>query len=101
MLPPEQFALRPLHRRHYGIAVIDPPWTFRTYSAAGKGKSAEQHYDCMSIDDIYSMPVVELHPTVRLFPKRWVCDYSSRHAGAEEERPPGPPVLSAKSIIRG
>ena len=54
------FSLHPLKRRHYGLTKIDPPWTFKTYSAKGKGKSAEQHYDTMTIEDIYAMPIEEL-----------------------------------------
>lgn len=60
MLLKSPFALAPLKRNHYGLVKLDPPWSFRTYSEAGKGKSAEQHYGCMSIEDIYAMPVEEL-----------------------------------------
>jgi N6-adenosine-specific RNA methylase IME4 len=38
----------------------DPPYEFRTYSDKGKGRSAEQHYDCMSLDDIKALPVGNL-----------------------------------------
>lgn len=59
----DNFSLHPLQRRHYGLAKIDPPWTFKTYSAAGKGKAAEQHYDCWDLERIFSMPIEELaHP---------------------------------------
>ncbi|MEY9575928.1 N6-adenosine-specific RNA methylase IME4 [Bradyrhizobium diazoefficiens] len=59
----DNFALFPLVRRHYGLAKIDPPWRFETYSEEGKGKSAEQHYECWPIERIYSLPVAELaHP---------------------------------------
>ena len=54
------FALQPLKRRHYGLAKIDPPWAFKTYSAKGKSKSAEQHYDTMTLEDIFAMPIEEL-----------------------------------------
>lgn len=54
------FPLTPLKPRHYGLAKIDPPWAFKTYSEKGKGKSAEQHYDTMTIDDIYAMPIADL-----------------------------------------
>ena len=34
---------------HYYQAIYaDPPWKFLTYSH--KGRSAEAHYDCMSLD---------------------------------------------------
>jgi N6-adenosine-specific RNA methylase IME4 len=36
----------------YGVVYADPPWSFKTYSRKGKGRSAESHYDCLSIDDI-------------------------------------------------
>jgi N6-adenosine-specific RNA methylase IME4 len=60
MLVRPTFSLSPLRRHSYGLVKLDPPWAFKTYSESGKGKSAEQHYDCMSIDDIYAMPVDQL-----------------------------------------
>lgn len=39
-------------RPPYRVVLADPPWTFRTYSAKGKGKSPEQHYACMNLDDL-------------------------------------------------
>lgn len=36
----------------YGAVLADPPWTFATYSDKGKGRSAENHYNCMSFSDI-------------------------------------------------
>jgi N6-adenosine-specific RNA methylase IME4 len=44
----------------YGVIYVDPPWTFATYSNKGKGRSAEAHYDCMSLDDIKALPVENL-----------------------------------------
>ena len=46
--------------KKYHIIYADPPWTFRTWSDKGKGKSAEQHYDCMSMEDIKNLPVKEI-----------------------------------------
>jgi N6-adenosine-specific RNA methylase IME4 len=47
-----------LPNKKYNIIYADPPWTFKTYSEKGKEKkSPELHYDCMSIEDIYSLPV--------------------------------------------
>lgn len=43
--------------RHYRVIYADPPWTFATYSDKGKGRSAEAHYDCMSIKEIAALPV--------------------------------------------
>ena len=43
--------------KHYRVIYADPPWTFATYSDKGKGRSAEAHYDCMSIKEIAALPV--------------------------------------------
>lgn len=45
--------------RGYGVIYADPPWTFRTYSRKGKGRSAEAHYDCMSLEGIKALPVAD------------------------------------------
>jgi N6-adenosine-specific RNA methylase IME4 len=44
---------------HFGVIYADPPWTFATYSRKGKGRSAEAHYDCMTLGDIKALPVAE------------------------------------------
>jgi len=41
----------------YSIIYADPPWTFKTYSDKGKGRSAEQHYHCMTKEDIQALDV--------------------------------------------
>lgn len=41
----------------YQVIYADPPWRFATYSEKGKGKSAEQHYACMSLSDIAGLPI--------------------------------------------
>lgn len=41
----------------YALILADPPWTFGTWSERGKGRSAEAHYDCLSLDDIKALPV--------------------------------------------
>ena len=33
----------------YRVIYADPPWRFATYSDKGKGRSAEAHYDCLTI----------------------------------------------------
>ena len=43
----------------YSVIYADPPWRFSTYSAKGKGRSAEAHYTCMSLDDIKAYPLQE------------------------------------------
>ncbi|WP_315729772.1 MT-A70 family methyltransferase [Bradyrhizobium sp. SZCCHNRI2010] len=54
------FQLAPLRRRFYGLAKLDPPWRYETYSDAGKGKSAEQHYECWDLERIFALPVADL-----------------------------------------
>jgi N6-adenosine-specific RNA methylase IME4 len=41
----------------YRVIYADPPWRFATYSDKGKGRSAEAHYDCLSLEGIKSFPV--------------------------------------------
>ena len=43
--------------KKYNIIYSDPPWSFKTYSDKGKGRSAEQHYNCMDVQDIKNLPV--------------------------------------------
>jgi N6-adenosine-specific RNA methylase IME4 len=44
--------------KKYDIIYADPPWTFKTYSLKGKEKkSAELHYNCMDLEDIYNLPI--------------------------------------------
>jgi N6-adenosine-specific RNA methylase IME4 len=42
------------------LVYIDPPWTFNTFSAAGKGRSPEQHYTCMTLEMIKPLPIYEI-----------------------------------------
>lgn len=44
----------------YSVILADPAWTFKSYSDKGLGKSAQRHYDCMSIDEICALPVAGL-----------------------------------------
>lgn len=41
----------------FDIIYADPPWTFTTYSERGKAKGPENHYKCLSIQDIYNLPI--------------------------------------------
>lgn len=52
MLPPPRAG-------DYRVVYADPPWRFSTYSDKGKGRSAEAHYDCLSLDEIKALPVAE------------------------------------------
>lgn len=44
----------------YNVIYADPPWTFKTRSAKGAGKSPSKHYKTMSIEDICNLPVKEV-----------------------------------------
>lgn len=41
----------------HSVILADPPWTFATRSNKGKGRSPEQHYSCMTLEEIKDMPV--------------------------------------------
>lgn len=41
----------------FSVIYADPPWTFRTWSNKGKGRSAENHYNCLSLKDIMELPI--------------------------------------------
>ena len=63
----------------YAVIYADPPWTFQTHSDKGKGRSAEAHYDCMSLADIKALPVADraAQDCVLLL---WVTDPHLRNA---------------------
>ena len=44
--------------KRYGVIYADPPWRFRNFSAKGEGRNAIAHYDCMTLDQICSIPVL-------------------------------------------
>ena len=43
--------------RKYGVIYADPPWRYRNKPS---GRSPEDHYPTMHIDDIAALPVKEL-----------------------------------------
>lgn len=43
---------------HFAVAHADVPWSYKTYSDLGLDRSAEAHYDCMSLTDIARLPVI-------------------------------------------
>lgn len=49
-----------LPRGHFRVCYVDPPWSFATWSARGKGKSADRHYTCQALEDTVALPVHEL-----------------------------------------
>lgn len=42
-------------QKKYNIIYADPPWQYKVWSDKGKGRSAESHYNTMSIEDIINM----------------------------------------------
>lgn len=48
---------RPPRAGSYRTIYADPPWRFATFSDKGKGRSAEAHYDCLSLTEIKALPV--------------------------------------------
>lgn len=50
-------SLRPLS---YNLIMIDPPWPTKMRSALGLRKSAERHYNTMSLAEIAALPVHQL-----------------------------------------
>ena len=46
--------------KKYKVIYADPPWQSRVYSKKGQGRSAENHYHTMNIDDIRSLPVADI-----------------------------------------
>jgi N6-adenosine-specific RNA methylase IME4 len=69
-LPQRREAARPagwpfgdLRPGHFRVVLADPPWTFRTYSPRGLGKSPQRHYRCEDLEWIKALPVADLaHP---------------------------------------
>ncbi len=53
-------ALRRLPPFRYRAGAVDCPWAFETWSAKGKGKSADRHYPTMKTDDLCRLPIGQL-----------------------------------------
>jgi N6-adenosine-specific RNA methylase IME4 len=45
---------------HYGLLMVDPPNLFENWSEAGEDRNPNQHYDCMTEDDILDLPIGHL-----------------------------------------
>jgi N6-adenosine-specific RNA methylase IME4 len=52
------FPALPLGR--FGAILCDPPWRFATRSDKGKGRSADQHYATMTIDELRALDVASV-----------------------------------------
>ncbi|MBY0430773.1 MAG: DNA methyltransferase [Rhodospirillales bacterium] len=49
-----------LERGKYTVIYADPPWRYRTFSDKGLGRSAESHYQTMTLEEICALPVKDL-----------------------------------------
>ena len=45
----------PIPPLQFKVMHADPAWTFETYSAKGQGKSPQQHYDCMTMEELIQL----------------------------------------------
>lgn len=52
--------LAPLPEGPYIVIISDCPWTFEVWSAKGKGRSAEQHYPCLTDAELAMLPVAQI-----------------------------------------
>lgn len=57
---PDDHVFAGLKYHGYRAVYCDPPWSYKTWSAKGTGRSAEQHYKTMTIDDLASLPLPDL-----------------------------------------
>lgn len=46
-----------LKKMKFDVIYADPAWNFETYSDKGKDRSAENHYQVMTLEDIKNLPV--------------------------------------------
>jgi N6-adenosine-specific RNA methylase IME4 len=44
----------------FRVLYIDPPWAFSSWSKKGEGKSAQNHYKCMTMDELKALPIGDL-----------------------------------------
>jgi N6-adenosine-specific RNA methylase IME4 len=44
----------------YDLIMADPPWTFKIWSDKGQEKSAQAQYNCMDLEGVKSLPVIDL-----------------------------------------
>tara|TARA_R110002020_G_scaffold467027_4_gene690186 strand:+ start:4469 stop:5059 length:591 start_codon:yes stop_codon:yes gene_type:complete len=50
----------PLPSGPFDVIYADPPWRFEAWSSLGEDRGAVQHYDCMNLDAICSLPVGDI-----------------------------------------
>ena len=50
----------------YDVILADPPWSFEVWNKdTGNGRSAESHYNTMSLEDICALPISKLAANYR------------------------------------
>jgi N6-adenosine-specific RNA methylase IME4 len=49
-----------LEAQAYNFIMADPPWRFELRSEKGEEKSAQSHYETMSLEEINELPVMDL-----------------------------------------
>ena len=47
-------------KKKYKIIYADPPWSYKVWSEKGTGRSASQHYNTMSREDIQKLDVASI-----------------------------------------
>ncbi len=52
--------IAPFPHKQYSVIYADPPWMFKAYSDKGSGKSAQNHYSCLTLDEIKALSVPEI-----------------------------------------
>lgn len=57
---PTEWPFGHLMPQAYSLIFADPPWRFELYSDLGEEKSAQAHYETMTLDDIAALPVGDL-----------------------------------------
>ena len=58
--------------RRFRALYADPPWTFATRSAKGRGRSADRHYPVLSLAEIKAFPLPAMADDSVLF--LWTTD---------------------------
>lgn len=46
--------------KRFQVIYADPPWEFSVYSGKGAERSAERHYDTMTLEQIAKLPIADL-----------------------------------------
>ena len=46
-------------QKKYEVVYCDPPWRYCAWSDKGKGRSAENHYPTMTVEDICRLPIAD------------------------------------------